>query len=136
MVAYNFSPQFVDDIAKRRKRQTLRTTARARVGDTLQLYTGQRTKDCRKIVDEDPVCIRTATIELNEDALYFDGHRQASESAESYARFDGFESYAAMREWFLQTYDGAIPKLYETRWDWPATAALTVSPSPHEGNAS
>jgi hypothetical protein len=122
MVAFNFSPEFVDDIAARRKRQTLRRSARARVGDTLQLYTGQRTKDCRKIVDDDPVCIRTAAVELREDALYFDGHRQASDSAESYAQFDGFKNYAEMREWFLNRYGGEIPRLYETRWDWPSVS--------------
>lgn len=127
MVAYNFSPEFVDDIASRRKRQTLRPSPRAQVGDTLQLYTGQRTKDCRKIIDEDPICIRVAPVELREDALYFDGYRQNAESAESYAQFDGFKSYAEMRAWFLKKYGGTIPRLYETRWDWPTTPMVECS---------
>jgi hypothetical protein len=119
MVAYNFSPEFEDDIAARRKRQTLRSAPRARVGDRIQLYTGQRTKSCRKIVAEDPTCIRVATVHLYEDRLHFDGHRQSQESSDDYARFDGFKDYADMHAWFMKKYDGDIPSpLYETRWDW------------------
>lgn len=122
MVAFNFSPEFADDIAARRKRQTLRTTPRAKAGDLLQLYTGQRTKACRKLVEEDPVCIRTAVIYLHEDRLHFNGYRQAQQSSDEYARFDGFKDYADMRAWFLKKYNGTIPTpLYETRWDWPVT---------------
>ena len=44
MVAFNFSPEFADAVASGAKRQTIRKTARAKKGDMLQLYTGQRTK--------------------------------------------------------------------------------------------
>jgi hypothetical protein len=122
MVAYNFSPEFADDIAARRKRQTLRTTPRAKVGDQIQLYAGQRTKACRKLVEDDPVCTRTAEVHLYEEGLYFEGYRQTQQSADDYARFDGFKDYADMRAWFLKKYNGHIPlPLYETRWDWPVT---------------
>lgn len=123
MVAYNFSPEFADDIAARRKRQTLRTTPRAKVGDPIQLYTGQRTKACRKLVEDDPVCTRTAEVNLYEEGLYFEGYRQTQQAADDYARFDGFKDYADMHAWFLKKYNGLMPRpLYETRWDWPAVS--------------
>lgn len=56
MVAFNFMPQFAPLVASGTKTQTIRQTARAKPGDRLQLYTGQRTKACRKLVDPDPVC--------------------------------------------------------------------------------
>jgi hypothetical protein len=46
MVAFNFQRQFVDAIRSGAKTQTIRRNARCETGDTLQLYTGQRTKNC------------------------------------------------------------------------------------------
>ena len=51
MVAFNFKPEFVDKIKSGDKRQTVRKTKRCNIGDAIQLYTGQRTKDCIKIAD-------------------------------------------------------------------------------------
>lgn len=50
MVAYNFQARFARDVEAGRKRQTMRALGRRRhaePGDVLQLYTGQRTKQCR-----------------------------------------------------------------------------------------
>lgn len=118
MVAYNFAAEFAPEVEARRKRQTLRMKPRAKVGDKIQLYTGQRTRSCRKLSEVDPVCTRTAEIKLYEDCIMFDGHRQSNETTERYAILDGFESYKHMRAWFLDRY-GEIPtRLFETRWDW------------------
>jgi uncharacterized protein YqfB (UPF0267 family) len=49
MIAINFKAKFADLVASGKKTQTIRQTNRFKVGDTLQLYTGQRTKACRKL---------------------------------------------------------------------------------------
>lgn len=51
MTAFNFKPEFVPKIETGEKKQTIRQTKRCEVGDDMQLYTGQRTKSCRKIAD-------------------------------------------------------------------------------------
>ncbi len=55
MVALSFSPKFADAVASGLKKQTIRQSARAKAGQALQLYTGQRTKNCRKLADA--ICI-------------------------------------------------------------------------------
>ncbi len=51
MGAYNFRAQFAEDVESGRKTQTIRAERkdgrRPKVGDTLKLYTGMRTKACR-----------------------------------------------------------------------------------------
>lgn len=66
MVAYSFQPRFVGPILLGTKRQTIRGHRRrhARPGEALQLYTGMRTKACRKILVEDPVCESVTPIRL------------------------------------------------------------------------
>lgn len=61
MVAFNFKVDFTPKIKSRIKTSTIRKTKRCSVGDTMQLYTGQRTKNCKKIMD-DVVCVGTAHI--------------------------------------------------------------------------
>jgi hypothetical protein len=119
MVAYNFSEDFAEAVAARVKRQTLRRQPRAKVGDALQLYTGQRTQGCRKLTEVDPICTRTGVVHLYENHMLFDGYNQTPETADGYAQFDGFENYKAMYAWFKERY-GEVPQpLYETRWAWP-----------------
>lgn len=57
MVAYNFSERFAGPVERGEKRQTIRkprVNGHAKVGDSLQLYTGMRTASCRKL--RDAVC--------------------------------------------------------------------------------
>lgn len=58
MPAYNFQKQFAPLVESGQKRQTIRAIGKrrhARPGESLQLYTGQRTKACRKLISPDPV---------------------------------------------------------------------------------
>ncbi|AFY39879.1 hypothetical protein Lepto7376_3703 [[Leptolyngbya] sp. PCC 7376] len=58
MPALNFQKQFVPLIESGKKRQTIRCRKRPiKVGDLLYLYTGQRTKNCRKIAES--ICLET-----------------------------------------------------------------------------
>ena len=69
MVAFSFKAQFADLVASGKKTQTIRQTARAKPGDRLQLYTGMRTKKCRKLVDPDPVCTLVDYVGIRPDYL-------------------------------------------------------------------
>ncbi|MBD2107408.1 hypothetical protein [Nodosilinea sp. FACHB-13] len=75
MVAYNFKPQFAGPVERGEKTQTIRRTGKrrhARPGDTLQLYTGMRTKSCRLLALVK--CSNTWAIEIRPDGrVYLDG---------------------------------------------------------------
>jgi len=116
VVAINFSAQFAADVASGKKRQTIRQTQRAKVGDRLQLYTGQRTKSCRRLTEADPVVTRTGSIEIDEAGLKYDGHYQTPDTANGYARYDGFENFDQMRKWFFDRYETKRFRGFEIRW--------------------
>lgn len=99
MVAYSFAPQFVEAIVAGRKRQTVRGDRRrhARPGEPLQLYTAMRTRQCRKLVTPDPICIdvRHIVIEMLPAAPFIggieiEGVSLTSAEIEEFAAADGF----------------------------------------------
>lgn len=51
MPAFNFKREFVPLIKSGAKTSTIRKSKRGAVGRPMQLYTGQRTKECEKIMD-------------------------------------------------------------------------------------
>lgn len=123
LVAYNFSEEHADNVEKRLKKRTLRTSPRAKVGDRLQLYTRQRTRYCRKLSEVDPVCTMVGEVHLEPTRMGYNGHWQDPSIIDDYARADGFADYPAMYAWFKAKY-GEVPyTLYETRWDWPEASA-------------
>ncbi len=65
MVAYSFQPRFAPLIVEGLKTQTIRADRlrHARVGERLQLFTGMRTAQCRKIIP-DPVCYLVEPIDM------------------------------------------------------------------------
>lgn len=67
MVAYSFAPQFVPAVESLVKRQTVRGHRKrhARPSEPVQLYTAMRTRQCRKLVDPDPLCIAVDTIAIS-----------------------------------------------------------------------
>lgn len=118
MVALNFEPQFAPMVAARVKRQTIRRSDRVRVGDRLQLYTGQRTPQCRKLVTPDPVCVVSTYVHLSVDDIVLGSTKHAPRGFDDFAVADGFDDYAAMWEWFEARYKTAhfIGRLI--KWDW------------------
>ena len=67
MVAYNFKAQFAPLVQAGQKLQTIRALGKrrhARPGDALQLYTGMRTKGCRKLMPDIP-CIGATPVEMD-----------------------------------------------------------------------
>lgn len=100
MVAYNFKEQFAPLVSSGIKRQTIRANGdrrHAAPGESVQLYTGQRTKECRKLVEPDPVCVRSRPIGIsaNHDVFLGVGSdiEQLDETAIAIlAATDGFKS--------------------------------------------
>lgn len=76
MPAYNFQGQFVPYIEDESKPHTVRADRKdgkvPNPGDTLYLYTGMRTKKCRKIGEA--ICIHTSQIRITETGIAFGGY--------------------------------------------------------------
>lgn len=118
MVAYNFKPQFAPDVRARRKKQTIRAKAKAKVGDAIQLYTGMRTTSCEKLVGEDATCIAVQPVVVAEDYIAVDGWRLPSGDQMSLANADGFLSIDSFKAFFRDHY-GLPFSGWLTKWDWP-----------------
>ncbi len=118
MPAYNFKKEFADDVEARIKRQTIRQKRKRRTkpGETLYLYTGMRTKQCRSLGVER--CLDVRDIEITELEYVVNGQnikREAiiignntmmveSVAGNRFARLDGFDGSAQMIEWFKKQY--------------------------------
>ena len=116
MVALNFQKQFADDVEERRKRRSIRAPRKdgrdPKAGDTLQLYTGMRTKACRKL-GPDEKCRRVRPVEIDHMGVTIAGRKLYAGDAPAYAggvdpehydsdfaRADGFDCFQSMREFF------------------------------------
>lgn len=102
MPALNFSPQFADLVKTGRKLQTVRKPRKRpiRIGETVSLYTGQRTKECRRLGKG--IVYWIGWIKISEDVLLLDGFRQ--EDPDRFARHDGFKDFSEMKDWFRERY--------------------------------
>lgn len=112
MPAYNFMQQFALLVEMGQKRQTIRAQGKRRhacPGECLQLYTGQRTKACRKLVKPDPVCSSVQRVDLvwgcsgsqRDIQIYVDG---TCVDSDIFATADGFENVDQFKDFFLNTH--------------------------------
>lgn len=102
MVAYSFHPMFSEPVATLVKRQTVRGNRKrhARPGELIQLYTGMRTRQCRKLLTPDPVCLDVRHIEIVIDAgwpfllssIAIEGVPLSLGEMEAFAWDDGFRA--------------------------------------------
>lgn len=111
MVAFSFQKQFAEPIIAGTKRQTIRARARAKPGDRLQLYTGMRTKACRKIGDAVCRAIYPIILTIPDHHIRIEQSPRAIQytsilQAEAFARMDGFADWAAMAAFFAKHYPG------------------------------
>lgn len=106
MTAYNFKKQFADKVASGEKRQTIRQKRKqgnAQPGKMLQLYTGQRTKNCRLLREAE--CIVVVPIEIYDDDLVKVGDYILSDrQIKSLAKDDGFDCAADFVDFFEKQY--------------------------------
>lgn len=68
MPAFSFKPEFADKIESGQKLSTIRQTQRCKVGDTMYLYVGMRTKKCRLL--KKATCIGTGEITITERDIW------------------------------------------------------------------
>jgi hypothetical protein len=102
MVAFNFQPIFVPQIAAGIKCQTMRPHSIRNwglIGRPLQLYTGMGTKRCRRILAHDVTCVALDTVSITISRLIDEriasivlhGRRVLRKAEiEEFARADGF----------------------------------------------
>ena len=115
MVAYNFSPRFAPLVAAGTKRQTIRRTLRCAPGDALQLFEGQRTAECHKLVDPDPICTAVHSVRIAPTGVFIDREPLCPNLHEQFAQADGFKDFRDMLLWFrtrykIDTIDGFLTK--------------------------
>jgi hypothetical protein len=115
VVAYNFQKQFADDVEYGIKLQTIRQKARCQTGSALQLYTGMRTKNCRKLADA--VCLSVTPVIINSCSIILNGAQlpignalrdELGDCDNDFARKDGFDGFVEMAKWFENRY-GLLP---------------------------
>jgi len=108
----NFRRRFVDAILAGTKTQTIRKAGKRkfRVGQALQLYTGQRTGKCQKIMDAKVVELQYIEIDLDKydgfviPEIIVNGRPLTTEEIEELASIDGFETWDAFIEFFADKY--------------------------------
>lgn len=128
MVAYSFRPRFVDAIRSglgnyehidgmipRPKRQTIRAVGKrrhARAGEMLQLYTGMRTRQCKKIGEARCTRVNSIVLFFIQPAVKIDDWPACSmpDELNEFAWSDGFASWLEMRE-FWQAQHGDLAKI-------------------------
>ena len=115
MVAINFSAQFADCVERGEKRQTIRRGKKCKPGDTLQLYTGMRTKACRKL--RVAVCKDVTYVGLTKAGVSLGDVRKFPRDIDEFARLDGFKDYAEMWAWFSKCYETNSFTGYVIRWE-------------------
>jgi len=106
MPAYNFKKEFADKIRRGEKHQTIRRVRKrkTKIGDTLYLYTGMRTKTCELIHNEKCKYIQRIIIENGCIKTLRRTMIVGTIEAEKFARLDGFDSALQMIFWFRETY--------------------------------
>ena len=111
MPAFNFQARFAEMVEDGTKRQTIRAFRKdgrepCKIGDTLKLYTGMRTKHCRLL--RTATCINCVEILLNREHGFqyvaWEDCALQPVVLEDKALKDGFKDGQDMLDWFDQTH--------------------------------
>lgn len=101
MPALNFQKQFAEKIKFREKCQTIRADRKKPIkcGDMLYLYTGMRTRECKKLLTV--ICHSVEPVEIFADgSMFLAGNILTERMKEKMARQDGFANWNEMWLWF------------------------------------
>jgi hypothetical protein len=136
MVAYSFKVRFAEPILDGRKGGTIRATRKWRYGPgpsaelgghaypgrELQLYTGMRTRQCRLIGRKTCVAVEPIRLDFIAERFHLRG-RSANEfrivegdDLDAFARFDGFEDFKAMADFWQNTHGDPDFDGWHIRW--------------------
>ena len=129
MVAYSFQQRFVAPILAGTKHQTIRAERKrhARKGETLQLYTGMRTRHCSLIGVA--LCTDVSRLRLGIEGDWLearDWRWHARGRLDGFARDDGFADWPEMQHFWRQQHPG-IPIFTGVliRWNYLVLAPAT-----------
>jgi len=107
MPALNFKKQFADAVESGQKRQTIRADRKdgrnPKPGDKLYLYTGMRTKGCRKLKEAE--CKSVERIVIEEFNIIVGVNVLDIDEKYALAKADGFHYIDDFRNFFLKTHD-------------------------------
>ena len=108
MPALNFKAQFAPLVESREKKQTIRQVWKRpiKVGDTLYLYTGMRTKECRKLLEAECMVISGFRIGADWESriVTVNGDKLSHDDLYSLAVRDGFPDIIAFEWFFIEQY--------------------------------
>lgn len=125
MPAYNFQKRFVPMILSGRKNTTIRARRKhgnAEPGKSVQLYTGMRTKQCRKIIN-DPLCYQVTPIIIDIDKqlnlqIVLANRQLLGPEKFDLVYSDGFDTLDQFAAFFISQYE--LPaQLYLIEWEPP-----------------
>ena len=118
-LVYNFKDRFAPAVEMGLKTSTIRLFAKTAPpvkGDRLKLYTGMRTKKCRKL--REVICQDCCPIFITEDDIQLNGISRSPGEQNSLAFHDGFNNAAELRAFFRKTYGLPLPgKPHWVSWD-------------------
>jgi len=106
MPALNFQKQFAPKVESGEKLQTIRALRKdgrdPKPGDTLFLYTGMRTKACRKL--KEATAIKVHDISIKDVGVFVDGESLNFKERKALALADGFSCTKDFRNFFTMTH--------------------------------
>ncbi len=104
MPALNFKSQFAAAVESGAKQQTIRASRKhpIKVGDTLHLFTGMRTKACRKL--RVATCTAVRSIKIDEARVWIDGRWLSLDEIKQLAAQDGFSDCIVFVDFFRATH--------------------------------
>ena len=109
MPSLNFQERFATLVESGAKRQTIRAGSRWKVGDVAYLFTGMRTKKCRRLFllrhvsPRSYAVILTSALPFRMDSTWIEIDGQPVTKVwqlNAFARADGFRNFTDMLEWF------------------------------------
>lgn len=126
MAFLNFNKQFAVKVQSGQKLCSIRQKARGKVGETLHLFTGMRTKNCRRLGEGVITHVMPFFIVEEDDGqvgdIYLDGVALSDAQVLALAQLDGFATVAEFVGWFRDThglpFDGVLH-----RWTLKGTEA-------------
>jgi hypothetical protein len=119
MSLLGFKKQFAGPVEARTKRQTIRAKVNGHaVGRPIQLYTGLRTKACRKLSEVDPVCVSIEPVVIARGGYCkIGGQMLGGRALADFAEADGFASVDDFFAFFASA-DGRDFEGFLIKWDW------------------
>lgn len=107
MPALNFKKQFAPKVESGEKRQSIRAKRRdgrnPRPGQTLYLYTGMRTRGCRKLEESQCLSVQEIIVDWYM-GIFLDGEWLGPIQKRELAIADGFESWIMMKDFFARVH--------------------------------